>query len=148
MTVMPGESARETTQLTLAFERDLRELRGGDVGHLRARRRGGSAVIVGLPSTVSIVSRASVSMAVAVKPALLSVKDSAIVKQPACAAAMSSSGFVPLPSPKRALNEYGRVAQGAALHRKRSAAFLRRALPAGGCLALHGRFPQVAEYAF
>src|SRR5512137_1993985 len=46
-------------------------------------------------------------MAVAVKPALFSVKDSAIVKQPACAAATSSSGFVPLPSPKRALNEYG-----------------------------------------
>ena len=63
------------------------------------------AVIVGLPSTGSIVSRASVSMAVAVKPALLSVKDSAIVKQPAWAAATSSSGFVPLPSPKRALNE-------------------------------------------
>ena len=30
----------------------------------------------------------------------------AIEKQPACAAAMSSSGFVPLPSSKRVLNEY------------------------------------------
>jgi hypothetical protein len=56
---------------------------------------------------VSIVRRASVSIAVAVKPALLSVNDSAIVKQPACAAAISSSGLVPFPSPNRALNEYG-----------------------------------------
>ena len=64
-----------------------------------------TAVIVGLPSTGSIVRCASVSIAVAVKPALLSVNDSAIVKQPACAAASSSSGLVPLPSPKRALNE-------------------------------------------
>src|SRR6516225_4321807 len=30
-----------------------------------------------------------------------------MLKQPACAAAISSSGLVPLPSPKRAVNEYG-----------------------------------------
>ena len=100
-----------------------------------------TAVIVGLPSTVSIVSRASVSMAVAVKPALLSVNDSAIVKQPAWAAAMSSSGFVPLPSPNRALNEYGVSRSVPLCTESVAAAFLRRALPAGGCLALHGGFP-------
>src|SRR5437667_2316892 len=35
------------------------------------------------------------------------MNESAIVKQPACAAAINSSGFVPLPSPNRAANEYG-----------------------------------------
>src|SRR6202012_2364079 len=30
-----------------------------------------------------------------------------MLKQPACAAAISSSGLVPLPSPNRAVNEYG-----------------------------------------
>src|SRR4051794_2782257 len=30
-----------------------------------------------------------------------------MLKQPACAAAINSSGLVPLPSPNRALNEYG-----------------------------------------
>src|SRR5204863_1702923 len=37
---------------------------------------------------------------------LPSSAENAIEKQPACAAAMSSSGFVPMPSSKRALNEY------------------------------------------
>src|SRR5258708_15146161 len=40
------------------------------------------------------------------KPALPSSLDSAIEKQPACAAAISSSGLVPLPSAKRLVNEY------------------------------------------
>ena len=35
-----------------------------------------------------------------------SCADSAIEKQPACAAAISSSGLVPLPFSKRVLNEY------------------------------------------
>jgi hypothetical protein len=38
---------------------------------------------------------------------LLRAPDSAIEKHPACAAAISSSGFVPLPSSNRDLNEYG-----------------------------------------
>jgi hypothetical protein len=42
----------------------------------------------------------------AVMPALPSCADSAIEKHPACAAAINSSGFVPLPSSKRVLNEY------------------------------------------
>jgi hypothetical protein len=37
----------------------------------------------------------------------VSCADSAIEKQPACAAATSSSGFVPLASSNRVLNEYG-----------------------------------------
>src|SRR5438105_5827457 len=35
------------------------------------------------------------------------MNERAIVKQPACAAAISASGLVPLPSPKRATNENG-----------------------------------------
>src|SRR5450755_656383 len=57
--------------------------------------------------TFSSVTAASVSIASAVKPALFNAKESAIVKQPAWAAPSSSSGFVPLPSPKRALKPYG-----------------------------------------
>lgn len=48
-----------------------------------------------------VVSRLS-----AVKPASFSTKLSFIVKQPAWAAAMSSSGLVPMPSANRELNEY------------------------------------------
>jgi len=43
----------------------------------------------------------------AVRPAFPSSADSAIVKQPACAAATSSSGFVPFSPSKRVENEYG-----------------------------------------
>ena len=60
-------------------------------------------MIVQAPLTLSSVTAASVSMASAVKPALFSMNESAIVKQPACAAPINSSGLVPLPSPKRAL---------------------------------------------
>ena len=42
----------------------------------------------------------------AVKPAAFKTKLSFILKQPACAAATSSSGFVPTPSSKRELKEY------------------------------------------
>src|SRR5882672_522694 len=41
-----------------------------------------------------------------VMPALPSSAENAIEKQPACAAAMSSSGFVPTPFSKRVLKEY------------------------------------------
>jgi hypothetical protein len=41
------------------------------------------------------------------KPAAESAAESAIEKQPACAAAMSSSGFVPGPLSKREANENG-----------------------------------------
>src|SRR5438045_2898910 len=57
--------------------------------------------------TFSSVTAASVSIASAVNPALFNANESAIVKHPACAAPSSSSGLVPLPSPKRALNPYG-----------------------------------------
>ena len=104
--VMAGLSARETTQPALALEA-ISENCAAEMFGTWARVVRWTAVIVGLASTVSIVRRASVSIAVAVNPALLSVNDSAIVKQPACAAAMSSSGLVPLASPNRVLNPYG-----------------------------------------
>src|SRR5206468_1804931 len=62
-------------------------------------------VIVGAPCTSS-VSLAEVSIESGVKPASPSCAERAIVKQPACAAAISSSGLVPVPSAKRELNEY------------------------------------------
>src|SRR5436190_13584120 len=74
---------------------------------IRARVVKCTAVTVQLSFTRSNVNAASVSIASAVKPLLFSMNDSAIVKQPACAAAINSSGFVPLPSPNRAANEYG-----------------------------------------
>src|SRR6267378_3673089 len=49
---------------------------------------------------------AVVSSLLAVMPALPSCAESAMVKQPACAAARSSSGLVPTPFSNRVLNEY------------------------------------------
>src|SRR5207244_5851975 len=49
---------------------------------------------------------AVVSSLLAVRPAFPNWAESAIVKQPACAAAKSSSGFVPTPFSKRVLKEY------------------------------------------
>src|SRR5579862_2776330 len=57
-------------------------------------------------SVFSNFTTADVSSDSAVSPASPSWALSAIVKQPACAAAISSSGLVPMPSAKRVLNEY------------------------------------------
>src|SRR5471032_2796234 len=64
------------------------------------------SVTVKPASVLSSVTVAVVLMDVGVKPALPSSAENAIEKQPACAAAMSSSGFVPTPFSKRVLNEY------------------------------------------
>src|SRR6516162_9285142 len=53
----------------------------------------------------SSVTAASVTSSVGVKPAPWRPKASAMVKQPACAAAISSSGLVPFSLSKRVLNE-------------------------------------------
>ncbi len=61
---------------------------------------------VQLPPTCSSDSVACVAMRFGVRPARPSAAVSAIVKQPAWAAAISSSGLVPFsPSPKRDWNE-------------------------------------------
>src|SRR4029450_1515717 len=64
-------------------------------------------VIVQFPSTCSNVTSAVVDRRSAGKPAVPRKFDSAIVKQPACAAAISSSGLVAGASPNRDENEYG-----------------------------------------
>ena len=65
------------------------------------------AVMVKPASVFSRVSVAVVSMLSAVRPALPSWAESAMEKQPACAAAISSSGLVPGWFSKRVLKEYG-----------------------------------------
>jgi hypothetical protein len=62
-------------------------------------------VIVGLPSTVSIVTSAVVLTESGTCSSALSAAASAIEKQPACAAAISSSGLVPSPLSKREAKE-------------------------------------------
>src|SRR5690242_14199523 len=57
-------------------------------------------------SVFNNVTSALVLMLFAVKPAPSSCADKAIEKQPACAAAINSSGLVPTPFSKRVLKEY------------------------------------------
>src|SRR5450755_4407910 len=56
--------------------------------------------------TLSRVTVAVVSSFSAVNPTAPSCPESAMVKQPACAAASNSSGLVPTPFSNRVLNEY------------------------------------------
>src|SRR5262245_44007321 len=64
-------------------------------------------VILGPPPTISNFTLAVVLMRFAGWPAFSRLAESAIEKQPASAAAISSSGLVPFPSSKRDENEYG-----------------------------------------
>ena len=64
-------------------------------------------MIVKPVSSFSNVIVAFVSMRSGLMPASPSCSESAIEKQPACAAPSSSSGFVPGSSSKRVPNEYG-----------------------------------------
>ena len=73
---------------------------------IRAVTSSCEAVMVGLPSMNSNVSVALVSRLSGVMPSFPSSDESAMVKQPACAAAINSSGLVPTPDSKRVLNEY------------------------------------------
>jgi len=59
-----------------------------------------------LPEWLSSVTAALVLMLSAVNPAVPNCAENAIVKQPAWAAAINSSGLVPGPSSKRALKPY------------------------------------------
>ena len=54
----------------------------------------------------TLVAGFVVSILVGFIPALPSSADSAMEKQPACAAAINSSGLVPTPLSNRVLNEY------------------------------------------
>src|SRR5439155_13592026 len=64
-------------------------------------------VILGAPSTISRVHAAVVSTRVTGFPAFSRPADRAMLKQAACAAAISSSGFVPFFPSNRVANVYG-----------------------------------------
>ena len=64
-----------------------------------------TVVMVQLPDTCSSVRLALVESLSGVKPARPSAAAVAIVKHPACAAAISSSGLVPTPFSNRVVNE-------------------------------------------
>src|SRR3974390_204089 len=64
------------------------------------------SVTVGPVGSISKVPVAVAAMESALRPALPSSDENAIAKQPACAAATSSSGLVPMPFSKRVLKEY------------------------------------------
>src|SRR6185369_15417184 len=64
------------------------------------------SVIENPPPTLSKLTVAIVSMLCALIPASSNCFESAIEKQPACAAAINSSGFVPVPFSNLVLNEY------------------------------------------
>src|SRR5258708_3460796 len=72
----------------------------------RATRSRWLLVMLKLSPTFSRLTVALVSSFCAVRPAPPSCAESAMVKQPACAAASSSSGLVPTPFSKRVLKEY------------------------------------------
>src|SRR5690242_16958858 len=63
--------------------------------------------MVQLPPTCSSASVAWVARRLGGNPALVRLADSAMVKQPACAAAMSSSGLVPGVCSNRVAKLYG-----------------------------------------
>src|SRR6187549_2319139 len=65
-----------------------------------------TAVMANPSSSLSSDTLAEVRMLAGVRPNVPSCADNAIEKHPACAAAISSSGLVPLPSSNRVLNEY------------------------------------------
>src|SRR3954468_8122673 len=98
-------SALETGQFALAVSACSSKAAGSIPGTSASVT---SAILV-MPKPASVLSRytlAVVSTRVGVNPALARPLESAIEKQPAWAAAMSSSGLVPAPSSKRELNEY------------------------------------------
>ena len=80
-------------------------------------------------STFSIVTVAVVARFSATRFAAPNCPERAMVKQPAWAAAISSSGFVPFPFSNLVLNEYCDSAQDAALRRHRSFAGFEISLP-------------------
>src|SRR6185437_505727 len=80
------------------------------LGTLARRVRADLLILKPCPSGSSVIA-ASVASSVGVNPARSSWKASAMVKHPAWAAAISSSGFVPFSFSKRVLNEYGVAAR-------------------------------------
>src|ERR671914_280651 len=113
----PTSEARSSIESTAASARDTGQPffaasatcwnSSSDTPGTLARVSSSIRVIPKPSPTLSMCTVAVVSMLSAECPACPSSKDRAIEKQPACAAAISSSGFVPSPSWKRDWNEYG-----------------------------------------
>src|SRR5205807_4634486 len=98
-------SALETGQFTLASCASFWKVSSSMPGTTASVSRS-MGLMAKPPGTGLKWTRAVVCTLVGVKPALASAFDSAIEKQPACAAPMSSSGLVPtVSSPMRDLNE-------------------------------------------
>src|SRR3984893_12199551 len=103
--VISAFSSREMGQPALAFSAAFSNAVLSTPG-IRAETSRWTFVIVKPASSFSSVTAAAVSRLSGGMPALPSCAESAIVKHPACAAAINSSGFVPAPFSKRVENEY------------------------------------------
>src|SRR6266568_3453355 len=93
-------------QPALAFSAALSKAAWSAPG-MRAVTSKWTLVTVQPASNLSRVTEAVVSKLSGVMPAFPSCAESAMVKHPACAAAINSSGLVPLAFSKRVENEYG-----------------------------------------
>ena len=93
------------------------------------------SVTVKPASVLSNVTVAVALMEVGVKPALPSSAEKAMAKQPACAAAMSSSGLVPTPFSNR--DQRLRVLEHTAIGGNIAFASFQIAVPDGGCFAFN-----------
>src|SRR2546423_3239451 len=103
--VISALSRRETGQPAFALFAAVSKAAASPPG-IRAATSRWTLVMVNPASVFSSVTAAVVLISSAFRPASSSCFESAIEKQPACAAAMSSSGFVPAPFSKRVLKEY------------------------------------------
>src|SRR2546421_2516360 len=103
--VISALSKRETGQPAFALFAAVSKAAASASG-TRADTSRWTFVIANPASVFSSVTAAVVLISSALSPASSSCFESAIEKQPACAAAMSSSGFVPAPDSKRVLKEY------------------------------------------
>jgi hypothetical protein len=102
--VISAFSSRDTGQLALAssaISANCGALAPGTHDSLTRCTR----VMAQLPPSCSSVTLACVAMRLGVRPARPRAAVSAIVKQPACAAAISSSGLVPCALSNRVANE-------------------------------------------
>src|SRR5688500_7370219 len=103
---MSALSTRETGQYAFASFAICSNFEASIPGTQPVRSRW-IALIVQLPSTCYKESAAFVDNSCGVNPERPRNAESAIVKQPACAAAINSSGFVPGAFSNRVVNEYG-----------------------------------------
>src|SRR5271165_326962 len=105
--VISALSTRDTGQFAFAPAAISANFSGVIPGTLATVRRWIEVIVQLVCGWFSKLSSAEVLRVSAVNPAPSRAAESAIVKQPAWAAAMSSSGFVPEPLANRDVKEYG-----------------------------------------